>query len=172
MRTNRELLSQGTRVLARKRKKQQIEEIVFDPLSRRDFVTGFHKRKVQRKKKAQEVAKERERLERIEQRKKIRQNRADALNQRAGANNLEQTFDSDAGWQDATDEKQNNLAQEDIYSDVNTKVTITAAEDLFSGAIEGDEATSNPSRMDLNPSSQTQSFKRLGPRMKKKHPKR
>ena len=54
----------------RKSKASAIEEVVFDLSAREDYLTGFHKRKLQRAKQAREQAVERERLERIEARKK------------------------------------------------------------------------------------------------------
>lgn len=48
-----------------------VEEVVFDPTSRFDYLTGFHKRKVQRTKAAQEAAAQRARQERIDDRKKV-----------------------------------------------------------------------------------------------------
>jgi ribosomal RNA-processing protein 17 len=57
---------------AKKRKTEsKVEEITFDLGARQDYLTGFHKRKLQRAKFAQEKAAERARLERIEQRKKV-----------------------------------------------------------------------------------------------------
>ena len=49
-----------------------IEEISFDNTARADYLTGFHKRKVQRQKHAQEEAAKRARQERIELRKQVR----------------------------------------------------------------------------------------------------
>lgn len=49
----------------------QPEEISFNPDSRAEFLTGFHKRKVQRAKKAQEAAEKRAKEERRETRKKV-----------------------------------------------------------------------------------------------------
>lgn len=49
-----------------------VEEITFDLAARQDYLTGFHKRKVQRAKHAQEVAERRARVERLEERKKVR----------------------------------------------------------------------------------------------------
>lgn len=48
-----------------------IEEINFDDTARADYLTGFHKRKVQRQKQAQEVAAQKAREERIEFRKHV-----------------------------------------------------------------------------------------------------
>jgi ribosomal RNA-processing protein 17 len=49
-----------------------IEEIKFDTTARQEYLTGFHKRKLQRTKHAQEAAEKRARLERIEERRKVR----------------------------------------------------------------------------------------------------
>ena len=56
----------------RKAKVPEIEEISFDITARQDYLTGFHKRKLQRAKHAKEQAVERERLEKIEARKMVR----------------------------------------------------------------------------------------------------
>jgi hypothetical protein len=47
------------------------EEINFDPTARHDFLTGFHKRKQQRIKDAQEYAEKKAREEKREDRKKV-----------------------------------------------------------------------------------------------------
>lgn len=49
-----------------------IEEISFDNGARAEYLTGFHKRKVQRQKHAQEEAAKRAREERIKMRKEVR----------------------------------------------------------------------------------------------------
>ena len=57
----------------KKRKTEsKVEEVTFDLDARQDYLTGFHKRKLQRAKYAQEKAAERARLDRIEARKKVR----------------------------------------------------------------------------------------------------
>lgn len=48
-----------------------IEEINFDDSARSDYLTGFHKRKVQRQKQAQEIATEKARQEKIAFRKEV-----------------------------------------------------------------------------------------------------
>lgn len=57
----------------KKRKKSTpvIEEITFDFNAREDYLTGFHKRKVQRIKHAQEEAAKKDREERIVARKTV-----------------------------------------------------------------------------------------------------
>lgn len=56
----------------KKRKFQHsVEEIKFDNDSRADYLTGFHKRKLQRTKNAQEQAAKKAREEKIELRKRV-----------------------------------------------------------------------------------------------------
>ncbi|KAJ9294264.1 hypothetical protein DTO271G3_7126 [Paecilomyces variotii] len=52
-----------------------VEEVTFDDTARHEFLTGFHKRKLQRAKHAQEIAEKRAREERIQHRKKLREER-------------------------------------------------------------------------------------------------
>ena len=57
---------------SKKRKKNYgIEEITYDANAREDFLTGFHKRKLQRAKHAREEAAKKEKAERIEARKNV-----------------------------------------------------------------------------------------------------
>lgn len=56
----------------RRKTESKTEEIAFDFDKRADYLTGFHKRKVERAKVAQEQAKKMEREERILQRKQVR----------------------------------------------------------------------------------------------------
>ncbi|OAA58968.1 protein required for cell viability [Niveomyces insectorum RCEF 264] len=64
----------------RKKRKAEfaIEEISFDNDARADYLTGFHKRKVQRQKQAQEIAVEKARQEKIAFRKQLREQRQQA----------------------------------------------------------------------------------------------
>ena len=58
---------------SRKRKTvHAIEEITFDKDARVEYLTGFGKRKQARIKQAQDIAKEKARLEKIEMRKQVR----------------------------------------------------------------------------------------------------
>ncbi|KAK6200069.1 nucleolar protein 12-domain-containing protein [Scheffersomyces amazonensis] len=72
---NRDILTGGKRYADKAAKKHAVEEVVFDKDSRVEYLTGFHKRKLQRQKKAQEYIKEQERLARVEERKQIRDER-------------------------------------------------------------------------------------------------
>ncbi|SSD61505.1 related to Ribosomal RNA-processing protein 17 [Saccharomycodes ludwigii] len=75
LRTNREILTSGKSYVSKKKKSHSVEEVLFDKDSRLDFLTGFHKRKVERQKKAQDFIKEQERQMRIEERKRVRDER-------------------------------------------------------------------------------------------------
>ncbi|MCJ1442286.1 MAG: hypothetical protein MMC23_002779 [Stictis urceolatum] len=59
----------------RRNKIGPLEEIPFDFAAREEYLTGFHKRKLQRAKHAQEQAAKREREERIATRKALRESR-------------------------------------------------------------------------------------------------
>lgn len=73
--TNRQILTKGKSYANKQSRKFGTDEVGFDKDSRLDFLTGFHKRKLQRQKNAQEFNKEQERLARIEERKKVRAER-------------------------------------------------------------------------------------------------
>ncbi|KAL3232150.1 hypothetical protein RNJ44_04066 [Nakaseomyces bracarensis] len=80
-RTNREILTRGKNYATKQAKKFGSDEVTFDKDSRLDFLTGFHKRKVARQKKAQEFHKEQDRLQKIEERKKIREERKQQIDE-------------------------------------------------------------------------------------------
>ncbi|QLQ78282.1 hypothetical protein HG537_0A05290 [Torulaspora globosa] len=81
-RSNRQILSQGKKYAEKKQKKFGTDEVSFDKDSRLEYLTGFHKRKLQRQKKAKEFIKEQERLNKIEERKNIRDERKRQLDER------------------------------------------------------------------------------------------
>lgn len=74
-RSNREILTGGKKYVDKAKQKHRVEEVKFDKESRKDYLTGFHKRKVARQKKAQDFNKEQARLQRIEDRKEVRDER-------------------------------------------------------------------------------------------------
>ena len=55
----------------RKTEPSVVEEINFDTAARQEYLTGFHKRKLQRAKHAREIAEKKVRAERIEERKRV-----------------------------------------------------------------------------------------------------
>ncbi|KAI9781949.1 MAG: hypothetical protein M1839_005542 [Geoglossum umbratile] len=63
----------------RRRDGGAVEEVVFDSSARVDYLTGFHKRKLQRIKHAKEEAAKREKAERITERRRLREQRKEEL---------------------------------------------------------------------------------------------
>ncbi|KAI0914127.1 nucleolar protein 12-domain-containing protein [Ustulina deusta] len=130
---------------SKKRKRQHtLEEIKFDDDARAEYLTGFHKRKLQRVKHAQEQAAERARQEKIETRKQIRGDRkreveehvqsvSHALKQAAQAGYIEgeegESSDGDTaeewgGFQD-TMGQQDTIDHEEEYIDEDRYTTVT-----------------------------------------------
>ncbi|KAL0944069.1 nucleolar protein nop25 [Colletotrichum truncatum] len=105
-----------------------VEEVNFDFDAREDYLTGFHKRKLQRVKWAQEQAAKKAREEKIEMRKQIREERQKGVEEHVKAVNalLEeaQAADSDNDqeiqaedfeeWDGIEDQGQEQAAQADI----------------------------------------------------------
>ncbi|PRP81964.1 putative protein required for cell viability Rrp17 [Planoprotostelium fungivorum] len=63
------------------RAQSNVPEVKFDPDARKEFLTGFHKRKLERRQEAMKNIKEKQRLEKIEERKKIRAERDEYRNE-------------------------------------------------------------------------------------------
>jgi ribosomal RNA-processing protein 17 len=64
-------LSMGPPTKRRKKDSNAVEEVVFDASARADYLTGFHKRKLQRIKRAREEAAKREKAEKVTERKRV-----------------------------------------------------------------------------------------------------
>ncbi|KAI0977341.1 nucleolar protein 12-domain-containing protein [Xylaria arbuscula] len=131
----------------KKRKRQHtIEEIKFDNDARAEYLTGFHKRKLQRAKHAQEQAAERARQERIEGRKQLREDRKreleehvqsvnDALKLAAQAgyiageegesSNDDDTAEEWGGFQDTAPAQKETIDHEEEYIDEDRYTTVT-----------------------------------------------
>ncbi|KAG7446207.1 uncharacterized protein BT62DRAFT_1005512 [Guyanagaster necrorhizus] len=84
MASNLVVLTQShTAVAAKKRaKREQIKEIIFDDEARREFLTGFHKRKLAKAEAARKKAAEREK----QQRQEVRREQRRMLRERAAEN--------------------------------------------------------------------------------------
>lgn len=80
-RANREILTGGKRY-KEKKLKNRVAEVVFDKENRKNYLTGFHKRKLERKKKAQEYLEEQAKKDRLEERARIREERKAVVQQK------------------------------------------------------------------------------------------
>ncbi|KAG1458614.1 hypothetical protein G6F46_006714 [Rhizopus delemar] len=74
---NTDILSAGSKVYAKKRKakKETVEYVEFDPEKRTEFLTGFHKRKVERKNRTKEKYAALAKEEKLRSRKEAREER-------------------------------------------------------------------------------------------------
>ncbi|ORZ21593.1 nucleolar protein 12 [Absidia repens] len=81
---NTDILSAGSKVYEKKRrmKKETVEAIDFDFDKRQEFLTGFHKRKLERKQASRDKYKEKERQERIKFRAENKAERQREVNNR------------------------------------------------------------------------------------------
>lgn len=81
--TNKDVLTRGMKYKNDKSKNRKntkaVEEVSFDKSSRLEYLTGFHKRKVERKKNAQSFIKEQARLMKIEERRKLKHEREETV---------------------------------------------------------------------------------------------
>ncbi|KAH0541922.1 hypothetical protein FGG08_003642 [Glutinoglossum americanum] len=148
-----------------KRRKNGTVEVVFDPSARVEYLTGFHKRKLQRIKHAREEAAKREKSERATERKRLRELRKEELKSHVEAVNalLRQQVDRDksdnsggeeddddeqewAGLGDLGDDKPAPIDHEDEYIDEDryTTVTIESIDITKSGLYNSTLADSGP----------------------------
>ncbi|EGO00001.1 hypothetical protein SERLA73DRAFT_180357 [Serpula lacrymans var. lacrymans S7.3] len=83
--SNYAVLTQSHRAIAAKKRarKEQIKEVLFDEDARREFLTGFHKRKLAKKEEAKQKAQAREKQERLETRRERRRMLAERAVQNA-----------------------------------------------------------------------------------------
>ncbi|KAK8137640.1 hypothetical protein PG984_003133 [Apiospora sp. TS-2023a] len=88
-----------------------IEEISYDPEARSDYLTGFHKRKVQRQKIAQEQAAKQARQEKVDARREHRESRRqEVANHVKTVQELLRTADR-AGGVDSDDEAEDDASK-------------------------------------------------------------
>ncbi|CAK7199643.1 hypothetical protein SEUCBS139899_002326 [Sporothrix eucalyptigena] len=83
-----------------------IEEINFDDSARSDYLTGFHKRKLQRQKHAQEIATQKARQEKIAFRKELKEQRQKDVEEHVRQVNEALRAARMAGGEEVTDEEE------------------------------------------------------------------
>ncbi|RDL41362.1 Uncharacterized protein BP5553_01341 [Venustampulla echinocandica] len=127
---------------SKKRKiEHKIEEISFDTDARADYLTGFHKRKLQRAKQAQVEAEKKAREEKIQMRKQLKNERQQELDAHvqavnrllkdvAGSDNDEEAGDQEEAWEGIPDEKPivEPVNHEEEYVDEDLYTTVTVEE--------------------------------------------
>ncbi|KAF2962993.1 hypothetical protein GQX73_g10588 [Xylaria multiplex] len=173
----------------KKRKRQHaIEEIKFDNDARAEYLTGFHKRKLQRAKHAQEQAAERARLEKIETRKQLREDRKreveehvqsvnEALKQAAQAGYIKGDDDDEeeeeeegessedgaaeewGGFRDAVDHEE-EYVDEDRYTTVTVESVSVSRDGLTSSRPDEEGSGDEGENIDKNKNTEAESEKR------------
>ncbi|EEB09555.1 rRNA processing protein Rrp17 [Schizosaccharomyces japonicus yFS275] len=132
---NSSLLTRGYSIYKKKRGKKQVEEeIVFDKEKRKEFLTGFHKRKLERKKRAQEQLKKQEREQKIALRKAMRDERKQKLQEKMElTQSLYSEMNNDIGSDDGEEKTQTEkLNEEREYENDEKRVTVTIQEGISS----------------------------------------
>ncbi|EPY50231.1 rRNA processing protein Rrp17 [Schizosaccharomyces cryophilus OY26] len=137
---NTALLTRGGNVYDKKRgRKQHQEEIIFDKEQRKEFLTGFHKRKVERQKHAQAMTEKQQREEKREMRKLVREQRKKQLEERIQLSRelmgtMEKPGSEDEGSDGAETEEKVVIEDDDEphtreYEDEDKHVSVTITED-------------------------------------------
>ncbi|CEJ94532.1 hypothetical protein VHEMI10056 [[Torrubiella] hemipterigena] len=169
-----------------------IEEISFDNDARHEFLTGFHKRKQQRIKHAQDIAAKRARQEKLDTRKQIRDDRKRELeehvanvnrmlreSQAANSGDIEAAEDNDdEEWDGIADEPnldiidhQEEYVDEDRYTTVTVESVVISRDGLAKPELVDEDDTASTEVIEENaderePSSRKKDHDR--PRKKKK----
>ncbi|KAK0727886.1 nucleolar protein 12-domain-containing protein [Lasiosphaeria miniovina] len=123
----------------RRKTVHKIEEITFDKDARAEYLSGFHKRKVERSKQAKEQLEAQARLDKISARKQVREERRQAVKEHidtvhklireartAGLDGSDSDSDGEE-WQGLSDEgvPEEPLNREDEYIDEDRYTTVT-----------------------------------------------
>ncbi|PVG04870.1 hypothetical protein CPB86DRAFT_792720 [Serendipita vermifera] len=141
--TNVEYLTHENKVWSAKKrhKKDQVKEILFDENARREFLTGFRKRKQARQEAGKAKALERERIDRLEARRERRKE----LAQRAAqiAKEVEQAYggyQSD-GSQASTSAKETTEPKEMEFEGEEQLATVTIVEEFDADELKNTHST-------------------------------
>ncbi|KAK0461191.1 nucleolar protein 12-domain-containing protein [Desarmillaria tabescens] len=142
MASNLAVLTQSHTVVAAKKraKREQIKEIIFDDNARREFLTGFHKRKLAKAEAARKKAAEREK----QQRQEVRREQRRMLRERAAENaaQVESAYGAIIGpyineneeeeWHGIAElsDKQKGKQKEQEYEDERHLATVAVVEDF------------------------------------------
>ncbi|CAI2178723.1 19096_t:CDS:2 [Funneliformis geosporum] len=125
---NLAILTEGSKVYAKKRKNriEQVPEVVFDETARRDFLTGFHKRKLERKAKAREASLQLAKQERSKARKAARESVKEQVRQRL--NKLQEIINKRNGIIGQTDANESEDDEEGASEDITQESNVTQSE--------------------------------------------
>ncbi|KAL0072439.1 hypothetical protein AAF712_000202 [Marasmius tenuissimus] len=156
--TNLHVLTQSHTLVASKKraKRNQVKEVLFDEDARREFLTGFHKRKVAKAEAARKKAAEREKQERLETRREQRRmlkeqaaENAAQVEQAYGAILPDETEWTGISGTRSDSEREGHVEQEQEYADEEVLATVAVVEDfdpdaLLHGPVPSDSQTRSP----------------------------
>ncbi|KAI0051193.1 hypothetical protein FA95DRAFT_1554767 [Auriscalpium vulgare] len=136
--SNVAVLTRSQQIVAAKKrqKREQVKEITFDDDARREFLTGFHKRKLAKKEEGKEKAKLREKNERLEARREQRRMLAEkaaenaAQVEKAYGGTLATDDDDWAGFGSSSKPTSAPPEAEAEFSDEEQMATVTVVEDF------------------------------------------
>ncbi|KAH9054196.1 nucleolar protein 12-domain-containing protein [Lactarius vividus] len=138
MTSNIKSLTQSHKVIRakRKQKREQVPAIVFDEDARREFLTGFHKRKLAKKEESKRRALAREKQEHLEARREQRRILAEQATQNAAkveeayGGLVQDTRSDDEEWHGIASAPSNDALEQETYSDEEQLATVTIVEDF------------------------------------------
>ncbi|KAF9481540.1 hypothetical protein BDN70DRAFT_803314 [Pholiota conissans] len=159
MNSNLTLLTRAHAAVAAKRRarRDQVKEVVFDDDARREFLTGFHKRKLAKAEAARAKAKEREKQDRLAARREQRRTlREKAL---TNASEVEKAYGAivDPSDDDDDDEPEwsgigADAVRDDEYENEETIATVTVVDDF-----DPDTIIHGPAKTDFQPTASSSS---------------
>ncbi|EIW70002.1 hypothetical protein TREMEDRAFT_18182, partial [Tremella mesenterica DSM 1558] len=131
--TNVALLTEGAKYIqrAKKERREQVEEIKFDDGARRDWLTGFSKRKKAKLEERRSRAKERDHKEHLEERRKAREE----LRKRAAQNVIDVRMalgltSTDLNSNDEEDDEEEEAETEEKFEDADQIAMVSIVEDF------------------------------------------
>ncbi|KAJ1955117.1 hypothetical protein IWQ62_005601 [Dispira parvispora] len=143
-------LTRGSALYAKKRqfKKNQVQAIKFDTDARKEFLTGFSKRKKERRRKAEEKRAEREKEERRELRKERKRNLKAQIEENIAQQRAYFGIEDDPEDPDQVDSGDAAVEQPDVteYQTPNTLTTVTVVSELDVDSLRGWDAPVQISR--------------------------
>ncbi|KAI8990073.1 nucleolar protein 12-domain-containing protein [Pilobolus umbonatus] len=140
---NTDILSAGSKIYAKKRKAKQetVDYVEFDPTKRTEYLTGFHKRKVERIKKTKEKYAQLAQEEKLKNRKEIREQRQQMADKnvqemaamlRTSLDDPDQ-FEEEEGEEEEEEEKQPVVTE---FKNASNLTTVTVIDDLDMDALQ------------------------------------
>ncbi|KAI0682976.1 nucleolar protein 12-domain-containing protein, partial [Cytidiella melzeri] len=135
--SNLSVLTKSHNIIAAKKRarKDQVKEVLFDETARREYLTGFHKRNVQKKEAKKKNAIEREKQQRLETRREHRKLLAEQATKNyrevEKAYGAQMSDDEDADWDGISDKGKGRAAEhEEEYEGEEQLATVTVVEDF------------------------------------------